>query len=51
MVGMFLAVPITAILMIVLANFQSTRVVAAILSETGELRSAEDAANADTAVR
>ncbi|HML92361.1 AI-2E family transporter [Methyloceanibacter sp.] len=50
-VGMFLAVPITAILMIVLANFQSTRVVAAILSETGELRSAEDAANADTAVR
>lgn len=37
-VGMFLAVPITAILMIVLANFPSTRIVAAILSETGELR-------------
>ena len=47
-VGMFLAVPITAILMIVLANFPSTRVVAAILSETGELRSAGDAAEADT---
>jgi len=47
-VGMFLAVPITAILMIVLANFPSTRVVAAILSETGELRSAGDAAKADT---
>ena len=37
-VGMFLAVPITAILMIVLANFPSTRTVAALLSETGEMR-------------
>jgi AI-2 transport protein TqsA len=37
-VGMFLAVPITAILMIVLANFPSTRAVAALLSESGEVR-------------
>ena len=37
-VGMFLAVPITAILMIVFANFPSTRAVAALLSESGEVR-------------
>ena len=37
-VGMFLAVPITAILMIVLANFPSTRAGAALLSESGEVR-------------
>ena len=36
-VGMFLAVPITAILMIVFANFPSTRVVAAFLSESGDV--------------
>lgn len=36
-VGMFLAVPITAILMIVFANFPSTHVVAAFLSETGDV--------------
>ena len=35
--GMFLAVPITVILMIVLANFPSTQPVAALLSETGEV--------------
>jgi predicted PurR-regulated permease PerM len=36
-VGMFLAVPITAILMIVFANFPSTRVLAAALSESGDV--------------
>ena len=36
-VGMFLAVPITAILMIVFANFPSTRVLAAVLSESGDV--------------
>ena len=36
-VGMFLAVPITAILMIVFANFPSTRLVAALLSESGDV--------------
>jgi AI-2 transport protein TqsA len=36
-VGMFLAVPITAILMIIFANFPSTRVVAALLSESGDV--------------
>lgn len=35
--GMFLAVPITVILMIVLSNFPSTRPVAALLSETGDV--------------
>lgn len=36
-VGMFLAVPITAILMIVFANFPSTHVLAAVLSESGDV--------------
>ncbi|MCP4779694.1 MAG: AI-2E family transporter [Hyphomicrobium sp.] len=36
-VGMFLAVPITAILVIVFANFPSTRVLAAVLSESGDV--------------
>jgi hypothetical protein len=34
---MFLAVPITAILMIVFANFPSTHVLAAVLSESGDV--------------
>ncbi len=36
-VGMFLAVPITAILLIVFSNFPSTRVVAALLSQSGSV--------------
>lgn len=36
-VGMFLAVPIMAILMIVLANIEATRPVAMLLSETGDI--------------
>jgi predicted PurR-regulated permease PerM len=35
--GMFLAVPITAILMIVMSNFQSTRPVAILMSQAGSL--------------
>lgn len=35
--GMFLAVPITAIIMIILSNFESTRPAAIILSEKGSL--------------
>ena len=35
--GMFLAVPMTAILMIVLSNFESTRPVAILMSQRGEL--------------
>lgn len=38
-VGMFLAVPITAILLIVFSNFPSTRVVAALLSQSGTVPS------------
>ncbi|ODR97900.1 hypothetical protein AUC68_10215 [Methyloceanibacter methanicus] len=36
-VGMFLAVPITAIMMLVLANFESTRPIAMIMSESGSI--------------
>lgn len=36
-VGMFLAVPITAILMLVLANIETTRPAAMLLSETGSI--------------
>lgn len=35
--GMFLAVPMTAIVMIVMSNFETTRPVAVILSQSGEL--------------
>jgi len=37
--GMFLAVPMTAILMIILSNFESTRPVAVILSQSGNVES------------
>lgn len=40
--GMFLAVPITVILMIILSNFPSTKPVAALLSETGEVDTDSD---------
>jgi len=46
-VGMFLAVPITAILMIVFANFPSTRVVAAALSESGDVPAQENSTKED----
>jgi predicted PurR-regulated permease PerM len=37
-VGMFLCVPITVIIVIILANFPSTRWVAILLSKAGTLR-------------
>ena len=40
-VGAFLCVPLTVILVIVLSNFDSTRWVAILLSKTGEVRSPE----------
>jgi AI-2 transport protein TqsA len=40
-VGAFLCVPLTAILVIVLANFKSTRWVSIVLSKTGTIRSGE----------
>ena len=46
-VGMFLAVPITAILMIVFANFPSTRMVAALLSESGDVATQINSARED----
>lgn len=36
--GMFLAVPLMVVIMIVLSNFKRTRPIAVVLSETGELR-------------
>jgi predicted PurR-regulated permease PerM len=39
-VGMFLAVPLTAIVMLVCSNFERTRPLAIILSESGELKAA-----------
>lgn len=39
--GMFLAVPLTAIMMIVLANFETTRTVAILMSEKGNLERRE----------
>lgn len=39
-VGMFLAVPLTSIVMIVLSNFESTRPVAVIMSESGDVETA-----------
>lgn len=41
-VGMFLAVPLTAIIMLVCANFERTRPLAIILSEKGELKTGAD---------
>jgi len=38
-VGAFLCVPLTVILVIVLSNFKSTRWVSILLSKTGEIRS------------
>lgn len=38
-VGMFLAVPITAILMIVMSNFESTQPIAILLSQSGNISS------------
>jgi AI-2 transport protein TqsA len=40
-VGAFLCVPLTVILVIVLSNFDSTRWVSILLSKTGEIRSSE----------
>jgi AI-2 transport protein TqsA len=40
-VGAFLCVPLTVILVIVLSNFRATRWVCILLSKTGEIRSAE----------
>lgn len=40
--GMFLAVPMTAILMIILSNFESTRPVAVLMSQKGSLNSPAD---------
>jgi predicted PurR-regulated permease PerM len=37
-VGMFLCVPITVIIVIILANFPSTRWVSILLSKAGNLR-------------
>jgi AI-2 transport protein TqsA len=39
--GMFVAMPITAILIIVLSNFQSTRPVAILLSRTGDIETSD----------
>jgi len=38
-VGMFLCVPITVVIVIVMSNFESTRWVAILLSKTGQIRS------------
>ena len=40
--GMFLAVPITAILMIILSNFDSTRPVAILMSQAGDIESMQE---------
>lgn len=40
-VGMFLAVPITAIMMLILANFEATRPIAMIMSESGSIDPAD----------
>jgi predicted PurR-regulated permease PerM len=40
-VGAFLCVPLTVILVIVLSNFESTRWVSILLSKTGEIRSSD----------
>jgi AI-2 transport protein TqsA len=40
-VGAFLCVPLTVILVIVLSNFESTRWVCILLSKTGEIRSSD----------
>ena len=46
--GMFVAMPLTAILVIVMQNFEATRPIAILLSRTGELerRAADDPWNA-----
>lgn len=48
-VGMFLAVPITSIIMIVCSNFPATRPIAAALSQSGEFFSDQDAEDAESA--
>jgi len=47
-VGMFLAVPITSIIMIVCSNFPATKPIAAMLSQSGEFFSDQDAESADS---
>jgi len=46
-VGMFLAVPITSIIMIVCSKFPATRPIAAMLSQSGEFFSDQDTESAD----
>ena len=41
-VGMFLAVPITAIMMIIMSNFDATRPVAILMSQSGSIESMEE---------
>ena len=41
-VGMFLAVPITAIMMIIMSNFDATRPVAILMSQSGSIENMEE---------